>query len=61
MIKIDFTKTDGVNIFNEAIWLEDEHTLSVDDIEAMKQKRFDDWLAIVTAPSVDDVLDTIEE
>ena len=61
MIKIDFTKTDGTYTFNDAIWLEDDHALSVDDIEAMKQKRFDDWLAIVTAPSLDDVLDTIEE
>ena len=61
MIKIDFTKTDGVNIFNDAIWLEDDHALSVDDIDAMQQARFDDWLAIITAPSVDDVLDIIEE
>ena len=61
MIKIDFTKTDGNYTFNDAIWLKDDHALSVDDIDAMQQARFDAWLAIVTAPAVDDVLDTIEE
>lgn len=61
MIKIDFTKTDGTYTFNDAIWLEDEHTLSVDDIDEMQQARFDAWLAVITAPSVDDVLDTVEE
>ena len=60
-MKIDFEKTDGINTFVDAIYLPDDHKLSDKEIEAIKQKRFDDWLAIITAPSVDDVLDTVEE
>lgn len=61
MLKIDFEKTDGTYTLVDAIYLPDDHKLSDKEIEAIKQKRCDDWLAIITAPSVDDVLDTVEE
>lgn len=54
-MKIDFEKTDGTYTLVDAIHLPDDHTLSDDDIEAMKQKRFDDWVAIITAPPVDPI------
>ena len=47
MIQINFTKTDGRHTFSDALWLEDDHTLSLDDIEVMQQARFDVWLAII--------------
>lgn len=52
MIKIDFEKTDGVNNFRDALWLEDDHTFTEAEIEAMKQARFDNWIAIINAPPV---------
>lgn len=60
-MKIDFEKTNGTYTLVDSIHLPDDHKLSDKEIEARKQKRFDDWLAIITAPSVDDVLDTVEE
>jgi len=41
---------DGYTL-KDAIVLEDNHTLTEAEIETMKQKRFNDWYAIVTAPS----------
>ena len=40
---------DGYTL-KDAIVLTDNHNLTDAEIEAMKQKRFDDWYAIVTAP-----------
>jgi len=52
MIIIDFIKTDGLHTYSDALWLEDNNTFTNDEIESMKQKRFDDWLAYITdAPS----------
>lgn len=52
MIKIDFEMTDGTYTYRDALHLEDDHTLSEVEIEAIKQARFDRWLAVVTAPPV---------
>ena len=52
MIKIDFTKTDGIYTLRDALHLPDDHTLTDADIEAMKQERFDKWVAVITAPEV---------
>ncbi len=40
--------------FADAIHLPDDHTLTAADIEAMKQQRLDNWLAVVTAPPVEE-------
>ena len=46
MIKIDFSKTHDVyGTFADAIHLADDHTYTDDEIEAMKQQRFDAWVA----------------
>lgn len=50
MVSIDFEITKDGYTFRDAIVLPDDHGLSEEQIEAMKQKRFDDWYAIVTAP-----------
>lgn len=52
MVKIDFTKTDGTYTLQDALYLPDDHTLTETDIEAMQQERFDNWLAVITAPEV---------
>lgn len=49
MIKIEFEMDKDGMIFRDAIVLPDDHNLTDSQIEAMKQKRFDDWYAIVTA------------
>lgn len=51
MIKIDFEKTDGTYTFRDALHFEDDHAFSEEEIEAMKQARFDNWVALITAPA----------
>ena len=51
MVKIDFEKTDGVYTLQDALHLPDDHAFSESDIEAMKQERFDNWVAILTTPT----------
>jgi hypothetical protein len=54
MISIEFEITKDGMTFKDAIVLPADHGLSSVDIEAMKQKRFDDWYAIVTASQEDE-------
>jgi len=53
LINIPFTKTDGVYRFQDALNLTQEEIDALGDagIEAMKQQRFDNWVAFITAPS----------
>lgn len=55
MIKIDFEKTseDGLMIYRDALYLPEDHTYTDEEIEAMKQNRFDRWYAAVTASAID--------
>lgn len=48
----DFTLGEGNYVFTDALVMEksDYDALTVDEINALKQKRYDDWYAIVTAP-----------
>jgi hypothetical protein len=57
MIKIDFTFDTEYGVFSDAISLPDDHTFTDDEIEAMKQERVDNWIAIITAPS-EEVIET---
>lgn len=49
IMKIDFEITKDGYSFRDALHLADDHGLTVAEIEAMKQARFDKWYAIVTA------------
>lgn len=51
MIKIDFEKTDGTYTFQDALWLPDDHSFTDDEIEAMKQERFDNWIIFINTPT----------
>ena len=61
MIRIIFDKTDGTNKYRDALYFTQENynTVTPEQIEAMKQERFDNWLAVITyvapeeAPPVD--------
>jgi hypothetical protein len=52
-MKIDFDFTTAHGIFRDALHLPDDHTLTDDEIQAMKQQRVDNWIAVVTAPPVE--------
>jgi len=53
-MKIDFSFNTPYGTFADALWLSDDQPLpSDDDIEAMKQQRLANWIAIITAPPVD--------
>lgn len=54
-MKIDFEFQTDYGIFRDALYLPDDHGMTDDQIEAMKTKRRDNWIAIVSAPSVDEV------
>jgi hypothetical protein len=53
MIKIDFEFTTPHGKFRDALNLPDNHGLSDAEIEAMKEQRRDNWIAVVEAPPVE--------
>lgn len=59
-MKIEFEITKDGMTFRDAIVLPENHGMSDEQIEAIKQKRFDDWYAIVTAPQ-EEVAEESEE
>jgi hypothetical protein len=56
MLKIDFEFQTEHGLYRDALYLPDDHGLTDDQIEAMKQQRVDNWIAFVTAPQVDEVI-----
>jgi hypothetical protein len=46
-MKIDFTITQNGYTYSDALFVEDE---TPEQIEAMKQARFDNWYKIITTP-----------
>lgn len=53
MIKIDFAFDTKYGRFADALHLPDDHGFTDDEIEAMKQQRVDNWIAILETPSED--------
>jgi hypothetical protein len=53
MIKIDFEFDTPYGVFRDALWLPESHSYTGAEIQAMKEQRRDNWLAIVSAPPVD--------
>lgn len=49
-MNIIFEKTDGVYTLRDAIVLLEGVTMTDEEIEAMKQTRFDNWVNIITTP-----------
>lgn len=49
-MKIDFEFDTPHGVFRDALHLADDHTFSDAEIQAMKQQRVDNWIAVVTAP-----------
>lgn len=57
MIKIDFEFQTEHGLFRDALHLDDGHTFTDAEIQVMKQERVYNWIAVVTAPPVDEVTD----
>ena len=55
MIKIDFSFETPHGKFADALHLPDDHTFTEAEIQAMKEQRRDNWIAVVTAPPVEEV------
>ena len=55
MIKIDFEFDTPHGKFADALHLPDDHNLTEEDIQKLKQQRVDNWIAVVTAPPVEEV------
>ena len=60
-MKIDFEFDTKHGVFRDALHLPDDHTFTDEEIQAMKQQRVDNWIAIVEAPPVEEVPATKEE
>lgn len=59
-MKIDFEFDTPYGVFRDALHLPDGHGFSDVDIEAMKQQRVDNWIAVVTAPPVEPEVSTLD-
>jgi hypothetical protein len=49
MVKIEFEITEEYGVFRDCIVLPDDHNMSDVEIEAIKQKRYDDWMLAISA------------
>lgn len=59
-MKIDFSFETQYGKFADAIILPDNHTLSDEAIEALKQQRLDNWIAVVTYVPTEEELAEME-
>lgn len=53
MIKIDFEFESKYGVFRDALHLPDDHGMTDEQIAAMKQQRFDNWIAVIEMPAVE--------
>lgn len=54
MIKIDFEFDTPHGVFRDALHLQDDHAFTEDEIQAMKERRRDNWIVVVTTPPVEE-------
>lgn len=53
-MKIDFKIDTKHGVYRDALHLPDDHSFTEEEIEAMKQQRVNNWIAIVTAPPTEE-------
>ncbi len=53
-MKIDFSFSSQYGTFSDALHLPDDQAFTDAEIEVMKQQRFDNWIAVITAPPVEE-------
>lgn len=54
MQQIVFEADTKYGTYRDALYLPDDHGLTDAEIEALKQQRVDNWLAIIEAPPVEE-------
>lgn len=59
MISIPFEKTNGTYTLTDSIVLPEDHDLNDEQIEQIKQQRFDNWVAVIINP-VESAVKTLE-
>jgi hypothetical protein len=57
-MKIEFEYSTPHGIFRDALYVEEG--LSDEQIEAMKQERLNNWIAVIENPPVEEVMDYVE-
>lgn len=62
-VQVIFEKGDETQIYRDAIWMTQEEydSTSSESIDAIKQQRYDNWLAVVNAMPTEQVTATPEE
>lgn len=61
LIRIIFDVDTPYGVYRDALHLPPDHTLSQEEIDAMKQARVDNWIALITAPQPSVIDPLIEE
>ena len=54
MIKLDFSFETQHGVYRDALYLDDNHSFTEQEIEAMKQQRVDNWLDVIENPPAPD-------
>lgn len=47
---IEFEFVTDYGLYRDALHLDDDHGLTEQEIEELKQQRVDNWIAVITAP-----------
>lgn len=50
MIKIEFEFTTQHGVYRDALYLPEDHGLSEEELNAMKQERLDNWIYVIENP-----------
>jgi len=55
-MQINFEFETVYGMYRDALHLDDNHMFTDEEIQAMKQKNLDNWIAVITAPFVEEVI-----
>ncbi len=61
MIKIDFEFETQYGMFKDALYLPDDHGYNETQLQALKQERLDNWIAIIENPPVEEAIEEMGE
>jgi hypothetical protein len=63
VVKIDFEMTHSTyGVYRDALYLPEGHGLSDEEIKAMQQERFDNWVKVIETPApAEEVAPVVEE
>lgn len=50
-IKIDFEKGESPMLYRDALYLPEDHSFTDEEIESMKEERYQNWLLLIKTAS----------